>query len=353
MTDDRTAQMQHIAALLDERRKIETWIAALDARRSGTPTHVMLRVEQDYRAKLADAHARLSQEMGAVRTIAAQLEQDLVEHDAGVEHKRDERAEGELRAAVGEHTPKEWDKLRAKCDAALEQLEAARDVVRHELETLQALLSEAATGVEATVSAAAATEGAVIDGRAPVSRNAESGGETKEAKAPSTEAASAFASVPTVVTPPARDPVPEPRPFGMVPTTPTDELAFLRDVLGASTPPASPASPVAPVAPVAPRTSASDPSRPATSPSGQRAQPATPAASDRVPEMFGGAPAHFRMTEDQARESGAFDKLSNTFGMKTPSAAEVVKSLKCNECGSMNHPTEWYCEKCGGELAAF
>ena len=83
MTDDRKAQMQHIAALLDERRKIETWIAALDARRSGTPTHVMLRVEQDYRAKLADAHARLSQEMGAVRTIAAQLEQDLVEHDAG------------------------------------------------------------------------------------------------------------------------------------------------------------------------------------------------------------------------------------------------------------------------------
>jgi hypothetical protein len=22
------------------------------------------------------------------------------------------------------------------------------------------------------------------------------------------------------------------------------------------------------------------------------------------------------------------------------------------ECGTMNYPTEWYCERCGGELAA-
>jgi hypothetical protein len=31
---------------------------------------------------------------------------------------------------------------------------------------------------------------------------------------------------------------------------------------------------------------------------------------------------------------------------------EQVKTLKCQECGSMNYPTEWYCERCGGELAA-
>ena len=28
------------------------------------------------------------------------------------------------------------------------------------------------------------------------------------------------------------------------------------------------------------------------------------------------------------------------------------KSLRCPDCGAMNYPTEWYCEKCGGELAA-
>src|SRR6267378_7340841 len=32
--------------------------------------------------------------------------------------------------------------------------------------------------------------------------------------------------------------------------------------------------------------------------------------------------------------------------------APVEKALKCKECGTMNLATEWYCEKCGGELAA-
>ncbi len=27
------------------------------------------------------------------------------------------------------------------------------------------------------------------------------------------------------------------------------------------------------------------------------------------------------------------------------------KTLKCQECGAMNRPTEWYCESCGAELA--
>ena len=28
------------------------------------------------------------------------------------------------------------------------------------------------------------------------------------------------------------------------------------------------------------------------------------------------------------------------------------RTLRCEECGEMNYPTEWYCERCGGELAA-
>ncbi len=31
--------------------------------------------------------------------------------------------------------------------------------------------------------------------------------------------------------------------------------------------------------------------------------------------------------------------------------AEQHKTLKCPECGASNYPTEWYCERCGGELA--
>jgi hypothetical protein len=34
-----------------------------------------------------------------------------------------------------------------------------------------------------------------------------------------------------------------------------------------------------------------------------------------------------------------------------PGGAGVAKTLKCAECGTLNRPTEWYCERCGAELA--
>jgi TolA-binding protein len=39
-----------------------------------------------------------------------------------------------------------------------------------------------------------------------------------------------------------------------------------------------------------------------------------------------------------------------TGGTQDP-RSEQHKTLKCPECGAANYPTEWYCERCGGELA--
>jgi hypothetical protein len=33
-------------------------------------------------------------------------------------------------------------------------------------------------------------------------------------------------------------------------------------------------------------------------------------------------------------------------------AAVASKTLKCQDCGTLNRPTEWYCERCGAELSA-
>jgi hypothetical protein len=46
------------------------------------------------------------------------------------------------------------------------------------------------------------------------------------------------------------------------------------------------------------------------------------------------------------------DEPQSVLGRPTPRTSQAVKTLKCAECGSMNYPTEWYCERCGGELAA-
>jgi hypothetical protein len=106
-----------------------------------------------------------------------------------------------------------------------------------------------------------------------------------------------------------------------------DELAFLKSVTGNEAP-AVPASAPTPkprasggftrqAEPVAPP--------PAPEPVVQKAAP--PAATTQ--------PAVAPVAEPKDRSSGG--------GQKT---------LKCGECGTLNRPTEWYCERCGAELAA-
>lgn len=54
------------------------------------------------------------------------------------------------------------------------------------------------------------------------------------------------------------------------------------------------------------------------------------------------------------RASGAQYQIDETATPDAPlnADAEVEKTLKCRECGTMNLATEWYCENCGAELAA-
>jgi hypothetical protein len=130
------------------------------------------------------------------------------------------------------------------------------------------------------------------------------------------------APAPAPPAPPARAPRPEiieqspfvthlaeePEPALQPPPPPSqpqgDELAFLKSV------------------------SDEEPSRPARRPSnpGMPAQTATTAAP-RPPEPATPTPAPAKV------------------------ASGVAKTLKCGECGTLNRPTEWYCERCGAELA--
>jgi hypothetical protein len=41
---------------------------------------------------------------------------------------------------------------------------------------------------------------------------------------------------------------------------------------------------------------------------------------------------------------------NNPLSLKS-SGPKDIKTLKCRECGAMNDPTEWYCERCGAELS--
>jgi hypothetical protein len=43
---------------------------------------------------------------------------------------------------------------------------------------------------------------------------------------------------------------------------------------------------------------------------------------------------------------------ANPIVIRSQGGPERHRTLKCGECGTMNFPTEWYCERCGAELAA-
>ena len=59
------------------------------------------------------------------------------------------------------------------------------------------------------------------------------------------------------------------------------------------------------------------------------------------PKRASGAVARPPMAEDEKK----------SIEKSRPSVVNQ-RTLKCKECGSMNLPTEWYCEKCGAELAS-
>jgi hypothetical protein len=140
--------------------------------------------------------------------------------------------------------------------------------------------------------------------------------------------------------------------------SPFDEIGFLRTVVGRTTPfpglgasqsdievdaamselreptpTPVPSKPAVPEPEPAARTSART-----SIPTFEPPSVTEPARSSRasVPSMEAEPAA--APTPDVGRRSGGMD---------------AARSLKCQECGSMNYPTEWYCEKCGGELAAF
>ena len=107
-----------------------------------------------------------------------------------------------------------------------------------------------------------------------------------------------------------------------------DELAFLNSVVGRTS--TSTKADLAAPAPPEPRASGAS-----------RAMPAPPPPVAPVPR----ATTNVRPPANEEEASGPL-------GRPTPRTSQAIKTLKCQECGTLNFPTEWYCERCGGELAA-
>jgi TolA-binding protein len=112
-----------------------------------------------------------------------------------------------------------------------------------------------------------------------------------------------------------------------------------------------------PISPVVPRPAIPEPptlnppSR-IEQPAAPRAQAPTPASSSRTPfdEFPVLRPGSGTVSPPSTSAVATPPSVPKMGGTQDP-RSEQHKTLKCPECGAANYPTEWYCERCGGELA--
>lgn len=275
-------------ALLEERARYERWISQLTAKREQTPPHVFERVRSDYAARLETVMAHLRSRAEGLQGSARQLEERVTALSTEESLRRDARAEIELRAMVGEYTPERAHEELAVCDSDIGRLESERSVAAGELTRIQEILSLV---------------------RQP-------------SAAPAAPAAPAAAAAPAA--PPQTW-----RPLG-APTAPAEadstmqELAFLNSVVDRREKEAPPSPAPAPAA----------------------------APVEDIPLVSNLEASERLETPPVPREELTLRQSAGTPSFLKGLPTEQVKTLKCQECGTMNYPTEWYCERCGGELAA-
>jgi len=340
-TDD--SALSTVETLMAERRKYESWLETLEARRDSTPERVFTRVHGDYHDRLDAVIQQLKEHTEGLRAELASLTSRLASLDSEQQQRRDERAEAELRAHVGELSPDAWKDIANEADRAIDTLTARHGELERERLRTRELLNEAerpptprdGKAVAAPVPQASA---------APGPRAAES------ASAPAPEPARSMVEQPPVEVPPAviaaeaklmeqanagadrteADVTPRPMPRAdgsrAVANKPGgfDELAFLSSVVD---------TPIGAL----------------DVPPGERAEgrdgDIVNMANDPGTILQGGA----------ARSAGsplAMNVSGNNPIVIKDKVTETAKTLKCAECGAMNYPTEWYCERCGAELAS-
>jgi len=330
-----------IDKLLQDRTQFISWITRLTGPSNASPPvpdAVRHRVRADY-------EGRLQSVVEALRSHQNDLEQQMSEFTArrdtlsSRESEAKERlSEAEVRHMVGEYDDGRWQTIRADLTREVVSVQEELSRTTAEIDRLDEVLTTIRAplpSMEPEPEPEPAPEpvaAAPPPPPAPVPAQPIPGIMT-EFTAPQTDQRPAVATqgneIPFKAPAP---PKPQPKPAaskpkedsagrtlwfpsgkpGEAPAGKMDELAFLKSVTGTE--------------------GSAAPSQPAKRPSGGFTKPAETAA-----------PAPAAPTAPAPAAEAPKDRASG---------GAAPKTLKCGECGTMNRPTEWYCERCGAELAA-
>jgi len=319
--------LDEIRSLVDERARYEAWIEALESRRAASAEHVYQRVRGDYDARLQHVLADLGAHVGPMEASERALAGRQDELTSSLSERHDELAEAELRTVVGEYDADEGERIRREKEEDITRMDAQRDAVVSDLTQVRSLLERARSGAQPD----AVTEELPTE---PASETA--GDDASEPAAAAAPEATADASADT--------PAAESREADEVATRPSTPAYGSSPMSGVGRPTPNISS-FAPDTFTQPRTGGPSPS---TSEGFEDLR--------LVVDGLGAARDPGVMSADAStstsRPAGRADPFGAAADASSAATSAPAKTLRCQECGTMNFPTEWYCERCGGELAA-
>lgn len=302
MTETTAGALAQVTELDEERRRFESWLAQLEERRDVTPPHVFDRVHGDYTTRLSEVVGRLAGHAELLRGAVDDLARRVEDLRAAEQGCADERAEAELRTAVGEYDNARWSEIEARTDATMADLVAERQQVEAEHSRLEQVLALAAPVPEVMQPEEAVEE-----------------------------------SVSALVEPEAAEPPVESSTPGYPDALAGTELA---------------ATEVVPVESLAPDASLeAELPRDSEAPADAASWTSGLGLSSASGRGGLGSPPSTSSTSESERMLDELRAVSPS-PLTSDGGTPHIKTLKCQECGTMNYPTEWYCERCGGELSA-
>jgi hypothetical protein len=330
-------ELAAVEQLLAEGDALRGWLARLDKAAVGSDV-VRERVRNDYQKRLDQITAGLG---AHADVVATKLAADRDEHAglaARATEARDGLAEAELRHAVGEYELERFEGEQRRFSGDIETFDVALAAVAERidrLEQVQALVQRGPRAIEAEP-AQPSEPLADTSPAEPVEAPAEAAPIVIDELAPDEAEALAVFDEPLADESGYPD-LPPPQPLPSAPET--GPLSF-RPSGEAARPTVAPpararsfetAAPLGiPGADVPPRFV-----RP-----GERLGTAPPVPPPPMVEPP--AAPGIVLRDDEEAPISLPDLTGGTAG----------RTLRCGECGAMNRPLEWYCEKCGAELTA-
>lgn len=338
VTPDATAEIE---ALLADRQRLQAWLEKLDATADRTPAAVRQRVKADYEGRLTEVVARLRGFSTAISASLSALRNQRAEFLSQRTELEEARAEAELRHAVGEYTDHDWGRLEADAAQRIHGFTQEIDRLTSEITRLDEVFAQVSPPQERERARPQAPPPPPPQTRAPRQPAPPQHHEDRlEIQSLERDEIQLTARGPqgtddnqNVVT---------------LDQEHMDDIEAIRPETPRPTPIEAPRfTPKAPPSDHRPTTRT--PSAPRT-----LRFPAPPSSVDPPPQ----APSVDEMTFLKSVSLDSPASRERTAAENRPTAppkgrsANASKTLKCAECGSMNRPTEWYCERCGAELAA-